>query len=216
MSQKSCQVYLWRCSFCGKKAYGKKPPISCNKCFSEANRYILIPKKEADIEVPNLEKFFGMPGLNNFLYLVGSTLDGRPNAMCCSSVTQISFCPARVAVAVNKNNLTHDFIKESGVFSLSPLTQSQGKVAHFFGRNSGRQVNKFEQYHYRSAVTGSPIIEGSFGYYDCEVEHRATVELDSHTLFVGKIIDGSLNSNELFLTYYDYKREYLAPRHNIT
>lgn len=206
MAQKNWQIYLWRCSFCGSMAYGKKPPAQCSKCNSEANRHVLIPQQDQNSTL-DFEKFLGIPNLYSFLYLVGSALDDKVNIMCCSSVTQISFYPLRVAVIINKNNLTHDLIKETGFFTLSPLTQSQAKMAHFLGRNSGRQVNKLENYNYNLVNSGCPVIDGCPGYYECEVEHSSTVEFESHTLFVARVIDGYLNINEPQLTYDDYKQE---------
>lgn len=209
MSQKGCMVYLWRCTVCGVKYYGKNPPNNCKNCSSEANRYILIPKETPEGTRPEIENYLGMPGLNNILYLVGTVLEGRVNAMCCNSVTQVTFYPPRIAVAVNKYNLTHDYIKETGVFSLSPLAKSQSNIAHFFGRNSGRQVNKFESYEYKKTKSGSPIIQGCLGYYDCQVEHSSTMDLGTHTLFIGQITDAVEGGKDSSLTYFDYCQDML-------
>lgn len=199
-------VYIWKCMVCGDKHYGKNPPASCRKCYCEANRYVLVPNNSQGNEVAELQSYLGIPSLNNLLYLIGSSRKGIPNAMCCSSVTQISYGPPQVAVAINKNTLTHDNIKETGVFSLLPLGQSQVKMAHHFGRNSGRQMDKFLDYKQRPTNTGSPIIEGCDSYYDCQVDHSATIELASHTLFVAKILEAVVNAGEPPLTYLDYKK----------
>ncbi|GAB6182255.1 hypothetical protein JCM14036_35740 [Desulfotomaculum defluvii] len=205
MAQKNWQIYLWKCSLCGSKSYGKKPPAQCSKCNSEANRHVLIPKND-QFKNPDVNDYLGIPNLNSFLYLVGSSLSGKSNVMVCSSVTQISYWPPRFGVAINKNNLSHDFIKESGYFSLAPLTKNQVNLVDFFGRNSGRQVNKLEHYNYKLVHTGSPVIEDCIGYYDCEVEHKSTVEFDSHTLFVAVVLEGNIKINETQLTYYDYQQ----------
>lgn len=203
---KGCQVYLWRCIVCGDKSYGKHPPARCVKCYSESNKYILMPRREEGAEQVNIDDYIGISGLNNFLYLIGSTLEGRMNAMCCSSVTQVTYYPPRVAVVINKNNLTHDFIKESGIFSLSPLSQQQLELAYHFGHNSGRQVNKFEKIEPKIAKTGSPIVEICQGYYDCEVDHKSSIDLNSHTMFVGTVKDAVLKIKEPLLTYFDYTK----------
>ncbi|SHK45989.1 flavin reductase family protein [Desulforamulus aeronauticus] len=196
-------VYIWKCTVCGDKHYAKNPPGSCRKCHSEANRYILLPNNGQG-SGEELQNYFGIPSLNSLLYLIGSTRKDIPNAMCCSSVTQITYGPPQVAVAINKNTLTHDNIKETGVFSLVPLGHSQTKMAHHFGRNSGRQIDKFLDYQQKPAKTGSPIIEGCDSYYDCLVDHSATIELASHTLFVAKIIEAAVKTSEPPLTYLDY------------
>ncbi|MDO7789068.1 flavin reductase family protein [Desulforamulus aquiferis] len=148
-----------------------------------------------------------MPRLNNILYLVGTILDKKANAMCCSSVTQLTFSPPLIAASINKNTLTHDFVKERGTFSICLLGRNQSEMAHYFGRNSGRQIDKFESYTYRLSNQGNPFVEGCPGYFDCKVDHQATVELETHTVFVGEILDAEVGSMEAPLTYLDYQQE---------
>ncbi|MEG2288118.1 MAG: flavin reductase, partial [Ruthenibacterium sp.] len=52
--------------------------------------------------------------------------------------------PKRIAVAVNKANLTHDMIAATGVFNVSVLTEEAPfKVFQHFGFQSGRDTDKF-------------------------------------------------------------------------
>ncbi|CCO09091.1 flavin reductase family protein [Desulforamulus hydrothermalis] len=209
MSNKK-SFYLWQCSVCGEKSHGKHPPRQCINCASEANRHILIgPQKQTTgICPPVCESLPGKLVLDSPLYVVSSTRAGRVNAMCCSSVIQATFYPPRIVVAVNKINLTHDFIKESGAFSVSPLEQKQIHLAHLFGRNSGRQMDKLASLSFTYGQTGSPIIQDCSGYFDCLVDHRATVDLDSHTLFVGRVVDALHHNNNLpLLTYREYIKQ---------
>lgn len=204
MSHKGCPAYLWRCTVCGDKSYGKNPPAHCKKCFSETNRYIMIPRQDRGVELPDIESSLGKPALNSFLYLVGSIQEGKPNAMCCGSVTQVTYCPSMIVAAINKNNLTHDYIKESGVFSISALGREQGHLAHHFGRHSGRQMNKLASFEFKTGKTGSPIMKECPGYFDCQVDHSATIDLGTHTLFVARVMDAWFNNEAPLLTYQDY------------
>ena len=204
LTYKYYPVYVWQCTVCGQKFHGKNPPFHCQNCSSETNRHILVPPENSPVDIPEGQNSIGLPGLNNLLYLVGSVQDGRANAMCCSSVTQVTYGPARVAVAVNKNNFTHDYIKVSGVLSISLLSKEQGAMAHHFGRNSGRQINKFESYSQRPGKTGSPIIEGCPDYFDCRVNHNLTMDLASHTLFIAEIVEANINFKGSPLTYFEY------------
>lgn len=40
-----------------------------------------------------------------------------------------------------------------------------------------------------------------------QVDHRATNDLDTHTLFVARVMDASSDSEEPLLTYRDYARD---------
>ncbi|MCR4443309.1 MAG: flavin reductase [Peptococcaceae bacterium] len=56
------------------------------------------------------------------LYVIGSARKGAFNGQIANTVFQVSADPATVAVSINKNNLTGEFIKDSGVFSVSIFT----------------------------------------------------------------------------------------------
>jgi len=57
------------------------------------------------------------------VYIVTSKKDNRFNGQIANTVFQVTSEPPTIAVSINKNNLTHDFIKESRVFSASVLCQ---------------------------------------------------------------------------------------------
>ena len=42
----------------------------------------------------------------------------------------------------------------------------------------------------RPATTGAPVFEEAIAWMDCEVRH--TVDLGSHTLFVGEVVDAAI------------------------
>ena len=59
---------------------------------------------------------------------------------------QVTDVKKRIAIAVNKENYTHDMIKETGVFNVSVLTTDVPfKVFQQFGFQSGRDVDKFAE-----------------------------------------------------------------------
>ena len=62
---------------------------------------------------------------------------------------QVTDNPIRIAFTVNKNNLTHDMIFNTGKFTLSILTTDVPmELIQHFGFKSGREVEKFENYPY--------------------------------------------------------------------
>jgi len=58
------------------------------------------------------------------LYIVTSIRKGRYNGQIVNTVLQVTSEPPRVAVTINKNKLTHEFISNSKVFGASVLDTS--------------------------------------------------------------------------------------------
>jgi flavin reductase (DIM6/NTAB) family NADH-FMN oxidoreductase RutF/rubredoxin len=134
----------------------------------------------------NFEAFFK---LTYGLYILSSKDNDKLNGHISNTVFQITAEPPRIAVATHRDNLTTEYIQKSGVFSVSAL---QKDVTLDFlgpwGFKSGRDVNKFENVGYKTGKTGAPIVtEKCIAYYECEVERE--LEVGTHILFIGKVID---------------------------
>ncbi len=93
------------------------------------------------------------------LYVIGSRKGARLNGQIANTVIQVCSEPPAISVCINKGNLTHEFIKDSGVFTVSVL--SQDTPLSFIGRfgfKSGRDIDKFDGINYRIGETQAPII----------------------------------------------------------
>ncbi len=75
----------------------------------------------------------------------------------------------RLIVQIYHTNYTHDLIAASGVLAVNFLDQEQLPLIWELGMRSGRDVNKMKGVPHSTGVTGSPLIQGSFGYLDCRV-----------------------------------------------
>ena len=58
------------------------------------------------------------------LYIVTSMSKGRLNGQVVNTVIQVTSEPPRVAVIINKKNLTHEYILQSKLFATSVLEES--------------------------------------------------------------------------------------------
>ncbi len=138
------------------------------------------------------------------MYVVCSGSGDKYNGQIANALIQVSAESPQILVSINKNNLTHQLIKESNVFTVSILSKNAPmKFIGRFGFKSGRNINKFEGVDYRAGKTGAPVvISNSTGYIECEVVN--SVDFATHTGFVGKLIDSQeLNDSEP-MTYADY------------
>ena len=121
------------------------------------------------------------------MYLIGAGSDGRINAQVANAMIQSSLTPVRLAVSINKQNLTHELIEQGGWFSVSVLEEETPlKFIGTFGFKSGRENDKFAGVEYRQCESGCPLItEHSLSIYEAKVVDKA--DAVTHTIFVGEV-----------------------------
>ena len=138
------------------------------------------------------------------MYVIGSKSGERLNGQIANTVIQTTSEPPMIAVCINKQNLTHEFIEDGGVFSASVLSEETPMpfIGHF-GFKSGRDLDKFEGMNYRVGATGAPIVlDNATAFIEAEVV--GTMDAGSHTLFFGKVIDCDLLAEGTPMTYAFY------------
>jgi ferric-chelate reductase [NAD(P)H] len=138
------------------------------------------------------------------LYIVGSHKGDKLNGQVANTVFQITSEPATVAVSINKNNLTHELIKASRVFSASVLSQATSlSFIGGFGFKSGRDIDKLKGVNYKVGQTGSPVVlDNVVAYLEAEVVQD--VDVGTHTIFIGRIVAAEVLSDDPSMTYEYY------------
>lgn len=123
------------------------------------------------------------------LYVLTSHKAKEVNGITASWVSQISFDPPLVMVAIDRSRYTHQMIEASGVFAINILRDDQEDLAKHFIIPHWKLGNKFKGIPYRLGVTGSPILESASAYLECRVIQKYVP--GDHTLFVGEVIEAS-------------------------
>jgi ferric-chelate reductase [NAD(P)H] len=138
------------------------------------------------------------------LYIVTSLNGERLNGQIVNTVIQVTSEPARVAVIINKSNLTHEFIVQSGVFGVSVLDDTTTMTfIGPFGFRSGRDVDKFSRVQFKKGVTGAPLVsEHTLSVLESRVFDR--VDLGTHTIFIGDVVYSEVLKSGNPLTYHLY------------
>lgn len=148
------------------------------------------------------------------LYVVSSKKEDRLNGQIANTVFQITSEPPTIAVCLNKQNLTYEFIKESGVFTISIISQETPmKFIGHFGFKSGREIDKFKNMDYKVGVTGAPIVlDNTIGYLEVEVIN--SMDVGTHTLFIGKIVNAEIikEGEPMTYAYYHEVKKGKAPK----
>lgn len=117
------------------------------------------------------------------LYAITTGHETKINAMIASWVSQVSYAPFLIMVAVHPNRYTHDLILNSGRFALHVLAQDQVALIH---RLKGPDPHaKFDDIPWKQGVTGCPVLKDCVAYMECTVVQ--THHPGNHTLFIGEV-----------------------------
>lgn len=138
------------------------------------------------------------------MYVVGSASGSRLNAQVANTVFQATGEPITVAACLNKENLTTEFVKESGFFSVSILdSQTPLPFIGRFGFKSGRDIDKFEGVQYKLGPSGMPLLlEHTLAVIEARVV--STFDVGTHLLFLGEVEFSEVIAQGQPLTYADY------------
>ncbi|MFH1775160.1 MAG: flavin reductase family protein [Chloroflexota bacterium] len=137
------------------------------------------------------------------LYIVTSKMGNKLNGQIANTVFQVCSEPPTIAVSINKGNLTHEYIDSSRVMAVSVLSQDTPlPFIGGFGFRSGRDVDKFEGVSYRLGETGAPIVlDNTLAYLEARIVQ--TVDVHTHTIFIGELVESDTLQEGAPMTY-DY------------
>ena len=146
------------------------------------------------------------------LFVLTAKDGNQDNGCIINTAIQAASEPNQMSICVNKANHTHDMIAKTGKFNVSVLSEKAGfDLFTHFGFQSGREVNKFADFaeckrssngiFYLTAVTNAYM----------SVTVTKTVDLGSHTMFIGPIEDMEVLSDTPSATY-EYYHAHIKPQ----
>ncbi len=130
----------------------------------------------------------------NALALVGSRAGDERNAMTTSWITQLSMEPVLIGVGVDNSAVTHRLITDGGSFTVNLWDAEDTRVFVKFSKPTTAEGDTLNGRPVRTATTGAPVFDEAIAWMDCEVRH--TLDLGSHTLFVGEVVDVAIRDDE--------------------
>ena len=110
-------------------------------------------------------------GLSAPLAAISTRSGDVSNAQIAVAITAASIVPQRprLIVQIYHTNYTHGLISASSVLAINFLETSQLPLIWELGMHSGRDGDKLASVSYTTGATGSPLLEGCFGFLDCHV-----------------------------------------------
>lgn len=138
------------------------------------------------------------------LYVLTAQQDGKDNGCIINTCTQLTDTPLQIQITVNKANLTHDMIRDTGVFNVSVLTQEATFwVFQHYGFQSGRDVDKFANLPEMRTGNGLRYVSGCT---NAVISGKVvnTVDLGTHTMFIAQVTEAMLLDPVPSATYQYY------------
>ena len=138
------------------------------------------------------------------MYVVCSKENDKFNGQISNTVIQVCSEPPIIAMALNKQNLTNEYVSASKVFTALVLSeQTPLSFIGNFGFKSGRDVDKFKDVNYKMGETGAPIVlDNTLAYLEAKVISQ--MDVSTHTIFVGEVVAAEVIKEGEPMTYAYY------------
>lgn len=142
------------------------------------------------------------------VYIITSMDGGRMNGQIATTVTQVTANPVKIAVCLNKETLTHELVSKSRKFGVSVLEREIPMLAIGpWGFRSGRDIDKFQNVNFKiGPATGVPLVlDHALSVMEAKVIQ--SMDVGTHTLFVGEVVGSETLRDGIALTYEYYQKE---------
>lgn len=214
----------WRCTVCGYIHEGDTPPDVCPVCgvgpeffelveedkisppprAGEAETKKAVPVTNGQQDPKSMQS--ALFKISYGLFIVTSVKGEKINGQCANTVFQITSDPMRVALGINKSNLTYEFIQESGLVGITVLGENGHDLVRRFGYSTGRDKDKFAGLEYSQGTTGVPIVSGGIAYLEGKILRDKSIDVGTHYLFVADVVNGAVVEDKDPMTYAYFRK----------
>ncbi|MDQ2730202.1 MAG: flavin reductase family protein, partial [Armatimonadota bacterium] len=109
-------------------------------------------------------------------------------------VSQCSFEPPLLMVAVRRDSFSHDIIREGKVFALNLVGKEDRDVLARFFKTVTRVGNKLGDVPFHPGTMGVPILDNAIGALECRVVQFH--DAGDHSVVIGEIVAAHLVRQE--------------------
>jgi flavin reductase (DIM6/NTAB) family NADH-FMN oxidoreductase RutF/rubredoxin len=140
------------------------------------------------------------------LYVICSKKEENVNGQIANALFQVTSQPPTIAVSINKQNLTHEYIEKSKYFTVSILSENAPLTfIGNFGFKSGRNIDKFKDVEYKTGKNQVPLVlDYTLACLDAKVINK--IDVGTHTIFIGNVENAEVLSEEKPMTYEFYHK----------
>ncbi|MBI4596039.1 MAG: flavin reductase family protein [Candidatus Tectomicrobia bacterium] len=143
------------------------------------------------------------------IYVVSTRVGHETSAFVASWLSQVSFEPPMVMIAIHKDHFSGHLIKGGDFFTVNIIGKDQKNMLSRFLAPSKMGVDKFESLPQLKGETGVPIMGDCVAYLECQVE--TSLLSGDHNIFVGHVLAGKCLRDGETLTTKDTPVRYNKP-----
>ena len=150
------------------------------------------------------------------LYVLTARENDKDNGCIINTAQLVTTTPNRISVTVNKENLTHDMIMNTGIFNVNILTvDTPQSIFVHFGYQSGKDVDKFADAQYSDNFSENGV-RYLPKYINAYISGKVvqSVDLGTHTMFIADVTETKSFSDDDSVTY-DYYQKNIKPQPKI-
>lgn len=114
--------------------------------------------------------------------------------MTTSWVTQLAMKPVLIGIGVDNDAVTHRLITDGGSFTVNLWDAQDTRVFVKFSKPAVNAPGTLNDRPIRDGISGAPIFDEAIAWMDCEV--RQSLDLGTHTLFIGELVDAGIRDDE--------------------
>ncbi len=105
-------------------------------------------------------------------------------------VTQTSFEPPLIAVAIKSDSGAYGLVRKTGAFALNMLGKGQAPVGFTFFKPAQLDGDKISGEPFRAGANGAPVLSNALACIECKV--TTVVEQGDHHIFVAQVTSANV------------------------
>ena len=133
--------------------------------------------------------------------------DKTDNGCIANTCFQVASSPDKLAISMQKGNLTREIVENTGIFNVSVLTEDVPfETIRHFGMQTGRETDKFADFvgFTRSHNGLIYLTDHTNAMFSCRVLEK--MDLGSHMLFIGEVTESKVLGKGNSCTYAHYHK----------
>lgn len=138
----------------------------------------MTPEKNVDERA--LRRCLGQFGTG--VTIITTEKDGVRAGVTANSFSSISLDPPLVGWSLKRTSRSFEAFKAATHFTVNILSSDQIEVSQVF---SGPDTDKFAKVNWTPGITGTPVIPGAIGIFECKVD--TIHEAGDHLIFIGEV-----------------------------